>query len=221
MLIIDNSYFINDIYIPHAKPSITDSVTGVGTEIVSFIDEYERECLIKTLGYQLFKEFETKLDRNSINGLVNNADVKWDYLLNGREYTKSNGDLAYWQGLRCKTNQAYNKSLLAQYVYFFYEKSDDDSRVGVGNVKEKAANADTVSKTPKVIAAWRKFCKSVQGSCSKPAVYIKHNGVGVDWYDSSGESSMYEFIAESNLVDETTYPNWKPTYFENANQFGI
>ena len=43
-MIIDNTYFIDEIYISHAKPSITDDVTQVENDIMNFIDEYSRDC---------------------------------------------------------------------------------------------------------------------------------------------------------------------------------
>ena len=41
-MIIDNTYFVNEIFIPHAKPSVTDSVTGVAEAMISYIDMYEK-----------------------------------------------------------------------------------------------------------------------------------------------------------------------------------
>lgn len=224
MSIINNTYFVDEIFIPHAKPSITDNVTGISAEIVSFINTYEKECLIKTLGYKLYSEFEAQLDSTKPNGLKVDAPAKWNDLLNGKTYTKTNGDEAHWSGIRQKnlsSSDIYDRSFIADYVYFFYEKSTDDDRVGVGNVQQEAANALKVSKTPKVVAAWRRFFETVQGSDCPPAVYFKSNGVGVDWLTGNGLVTLYEFITDSNLIVADTYANWKPTYFVNMNQFGL
>lgn len=227
-MIINNGYFIDEIFIPHAKPSITDDVTAIDASLTNFIDTYSREALIKCLGYALFKEFSAQLDPNAPNGLIGGAAAKWDELLNGKEYTDANGKLVYWKGIRQKTAGTYNKSFLADYTYYFYEKSEDDDRTGVGNVKQQAKNADVVSKTPKVIAAWRRFVKDVQGENRIPGVIVKtykdngYCGVGVDWYGQANqEVSLYQFINHSNTVDPLTYKDFTPFYFTNANQFGI
>jgi len=43
MSIINNTYFTNELYIPHAKPSITDKVKAVSLNINSFISKYENK----------------------------------------------------------------------------------------------------------------------------------------------------------------------------------
>lgn len=226
-MIIDNSYFIDEIFIPHAKPGITDDVTSVGADMTSFIDNYSREALVKCLGYALFKEFSAQLDSSKPNGLKDLADAKWNNLLNGVEYTTPSGKLVEWRGIRYKTGDVYNKSFLADYVYFFYEKSADDDRTGVGNVQQNAKNATNVSKTPKVIAAWRRFYKNVQGESAKPRVIVKRydcfgiSGVGIDWYGQSEFIDLYRFINDTNQTTPNTYADFHPFVFENLNQFGI
>jgi hypothetical protein len=226
-MIIDNSYFIDEIFIPHAKPGITDEVTAIGADITSFIDTYSREALVKCLGYALFKEFSAELDATQPNGLKVTAAAKWDKLLNGTEYTDQNGKLVEWQGIRYKSKGAYNKSFLADYTYYFYEKSSDDDRTGVGNVKQVAKNAVIVGKTPKVIAAWRRFFKYVQGEAYNPVVIVKRydciglGGIGIDWYGQGEFVSLYKFILDANKTDPTTYKDFNPYIFKNENQFGI
>lgn len=226
-MIIDNGYFIDEIFIPHAKPSITDDVVAISANMTSFIETYSREALIKCLGYALFKEFSSELDPNAPNGLKATADIKWNELLNGKEYTDPDGNLVYWKGIRHKTGNVYNKSFLADYTYFFYEKSEDDDRTGTGNVKQQTKNAVVVSKAPKVIAAWRRFVKDVQGEQVIPT-FVHKNFCGqewiggVDWYgQGSHEVSLYKFINDSNKLVPDTYAKFFPFYFTNINQFGI
>lgn len=226
-MIIDNSYFIDEIFIPHAKPSVTDSITAVSNDITSFINTYSSECLKLCLGFTLFKEFSEQLDSNQSNGLKSTADAKWDKLLNGTEYELSNGELVYWKGIRQKTSDKYNKSFLADYVYYFYEKNDDDDRTGIGNVKQVGKNAVSVSKTPKVIAAWRRFFKAVQGGSNFPSVYTMYSvrenvcGLGIDWMQQDEEVSLYKFINDTNEAVTDTYAKFKPYAFTNANQSGL
>ncbi len=225
-MIIDNGYFIDEIFIPHAKPSITDDVTAIGADISSFIDVYSKEALQKCLGYALFKEFTAELDPTKANGLKTTADAKWDKLLNGTEYTDPNGKLVYWKGIRFKSKDAYNKSFLADYTYYFYEKSNDDDRVGIGNVKQEGKNAILVSKTPKVVAAWRRFFKAVQGTQTFPGIITKEYcwsgiGVGIDWMGHDEEIHLYRFINDSNALAADTYKDFSPFCFTNINQMGI
>jgi len=227
-MIIDNAYFIDEIFIPHAKPSVTDSVTDVSQDIVSFIEVYSQEALLKCLGYALFKEFSANLDATKPNGLITSADAKWDRLLNGTEYVDPSGKTVYWKGIRFKSAGTYNKSFLADYTYYFYEKSDDEDRVGVGNVKQQSKNAVVVSKTPKVVAAWRRFVKAVQGESVQPGITYKgyqryHGGisVGIDYYGQNQEVSLYKFIKDTNATTANTYQSFDPHYFRTINQFGI
>ena len=81
-MIIDKTYFKGEIYIPHANPSITDGVLSEGAKLNDFIDEYERDCLIKSLGYNLFIQLENEIDITKPNKLKDSTDEKWDFLLN-------------------------------------------------------------------------------------------------------------------------------------------
>jgi len=220
-MILNNSYFVNEIFIPHAKPSVTDNVTAISADLLYFIQEYETECLFKSLGFSLYKEFLSNLDETKPSYIKDGADEKWNKLLNGTEYVDSSGKPCIWKGIRRKTGETYNKSFLADYVYYHYEKSADDDRVGVGNVKQNAENAEIVNKAPKVVAAWRRFFKLVQGGCYEHTFISNNFGEGVDWIGSGEEKSLYDFIYDMNLLDNTNYQNFNPYMFTNINQFGI
>lgn len=226
-MIVDNSYFINEIFIPHAKPSITDNVLDIDAELVSFIEVYSSDCLVKCLGYSLFKEFENNLDSTAANGLKSGAEEKWNELLNGKEYLDKYNKKVYWPGIREKVGAEYKMSFIADYVYYMFEESNDSSRAGVGNVKEQSENAQIVSKTPKVIFAWRRFFEKVVGKEILPVTYCGgaysyESGIGVDWYGiSQHKKSLYQFIMDSNANDPDTYKDFSPYPFKNKNQFGF
>lgn len=222
-MVIDNTYFIDEIFIPHAKPSVTDSVVGVQNSILSFIGTYASECLVKCFGYKMFKEFSEELDSTKENFLKDAADVKWDRLLNGYEYTDAKGELSYWKGIRWKSmlDKPYNKSFLADYVYYYYERSEDDDRAGVGNVKQESKNSTIQPKAPKVIYAWRRFFAAVQGFDAEPVFISNSFGVGVDWLSCSQEKTLYQFIMDMNELDSTNFPYFKPFMFKNKNRYGI
>lgn len=224
-MIIDNTYFKNEIYIPHAKPSVVKGVVSVSNEIDAFINKYTEDCLIKCLGYPLFKEFASQLDFAEDNGLKPTADAKWDDLLNGKEYTDANGLETRWRGIRYQnfneTDSPYDMSFLAYYVYFYYERNADTGNAGVGQSKAQAKNADRVSPNQKITFAWQNFFEIVQDKTFFPTIYENRNGLGIDWQGMNTEQTLYSFINYMNELDPATYPNFTPKNWSNINQFGI
>lgn len=226
-MIIDNTYFINEYYVPHAKPGLNDSVTSVEASIVSFIDKYSRECLLKSLGYQLFKEFSSELDPTEANGLKPTADAKWDKLLNGTEYTDSKGETKEWRGIRFKSSllddAKYDTSFLTGYVYFYFQKNGFDTVSNNGTVKEQTANADNSSPSPKATSAWNNFVELVQGDTSNnPNVWVAWNGtLAVDYYGDGFDVFLYQFINDQNELVADTYEGFNPKYWSKMTQFGI
>lgn len=224
-MIIDNTYFKNEIYIPHAKPSVTDAVLAVEGDILAFIDEYARECLLSCLGRKLFYDFESQLDSANANGLKAGADTKWDNLLNGLEYQNPAGETVKWRGIRFKSKPSgdtYDKSLLAYYVYFYYEKHDYITRSDVGHVEEKPDNAFNVSPREKVVKAWNKFVSLVQGKPKNPYYVTKWGLIGVDYAHSlTDEVSLYEFIEDQNNLVPDTYDGFKSRTWERINAYGL
>lgn len=226
MSIINNKYFKGEIYIPHAKPSITDNVSQVGTELSNFILKYEKDCLVKCLGYNLAIEFIEQLDSTKANGLKVDADEKWNELLNGKKgYIDSSGNTRNWEGIRRKLDLVgddYDSSFIANYIYFYYEKSDHITRSGIGNQRNKSKNAESEMPNDKVIRAWREFVKIVQGEEVGPTVVNTNYGFGIDWFNQNSQVvSLYDFINEMNSLIEDTYPNFTPRVWKSKNQFGI
>ena len=72
-MIINTTYFKGDIYLPHAKPGISDSITDVESKVVDFINEYEQDCLEKCLGIRLATEVFNKLD-SRLGKMLNGID---------------------------------------------------------------------------------------------------------------------------------------------------
>lgn len=224
-MITNNSYYRNEIYIPHAKPSITSDVTTVSADLDFFIAKYERECLIRCLGFPLFSAFNFELDAMKPNGLKDTANVKWNLLLNGEEYFDTSGKLRQWRGVRFKNNESEplpTRSFLANYVFFHYEENYDSFRSGVGYVKPKAANATERSPAQKAISAWRDMVYMIQGRGVVRRDFVTNFGYGVDYYNEDEETSLYQYIKDTNSLIEGTYPDFKPhTWDVQINQFGI
>jgi len=224
-MIINNTYFKADIYLPHAKPNASDGVVEVENEVLDFINEYARDCLFKSLGSVLFYEFIAELDPLQTNGLKVGSVAKWNDLLNGKSYTDSQGNAVVWRGIRYKSIDSLDdpdRSFLANYVYFHYESNDFITRSDAGTQREQARNAEMVMPTQKVVKAWRKFIKQVQGSVITPKTHVERYGFAVDYYGGGDEEvSLYRFINDSNDLVEDTYEGFNPKSWEDINQFGI
>ena len=223
-MITNNTYYKNELYIPHAKPSITSDVTQVASELSSFIAKYERQCLIMCLGLQLSLEFINKLDSKRSNGLIVGADQKWDDLLNGKTYNNPNGDFVEWRGIRFKSPgcSTYDSSFLANYVYSKFEQNYDLTRTGIGDGKIQGKNIEERSSAPKVMRAIREMTNMIQGKEYDSKVLERRVGFGIDYYEENMETSLYTFIRDMNHLVADTYDNFKPTYWNRQqNQFGI
>ena len=223
-MIIDNTYFIGEIYEPHAKPSVTDGITGVDTNMLEFISEYAEDCLVKSLGYDLAALLIAELDPIQSNGLKVTADVKWDDLVNGDIYPDpATGDNVEWKGIRYKniSTGAYNRSFLANYVYFFFEQYDFITKSNTGNVLIESENSSRLDPNIKVVKAWRKFVDVVQGEIDNDAIVVKDYGYGVDWFSGGSKVSLYKFINDINTTTPDTYPDFNPKTWKRINQLGL
>jgi hypothetical protein len=224
-MIIDNGYFKGKIYIPHAKPGITDTVTGVSNDIIDFINEYSEDCLIECLGLQLFKDLLLNLDENEETWVDPLSDQKWDELVNGKEYVDPSTQLnVEWRGIRYESKRnsgIYDKSFLADYTYFFYEKKEYITRSGIGHAINEADNAVTQVPTQAVVNAWNNFVTLVQGNKICEKIIYSEKGYGVDFFVEDNVVSLYKFINDSNKINEETYSNFKPKIWERMTEFGI
>lgn len=226
-IINTDNYFKGEIYISHASTSITSDVTDVENDLQLFLDEYVEDCIFKCFGLSLGILFRSKLNSENESGLIDNAEDKWNWLLNGREiYQDINGKDKRFKGIRYKSssdeNSKYDKSLLAYYVYFYFESNKFISTTGIGQSIAKAKNAEVVTPSYKCIKAWRKFFKQVVGEKPNCNVLKTHKGIGLDFFNKNNHDvSLYDFIKDMNNIDDSTYPDFKPYDWGNINQFGI
>lgn len=104
------SYFVIDINLP---------VDEIQTEIDGYIARFEREILIKTLGFDLYYNF--------IAALSGTPDQKWLDLRDGKIYVQD-GVNKRWRGLINDEKE----SLIAYYVYYQFLKSNNQYASGNG-----------------------------------------------------------------------------------------
>ena len=222
-MIIDQTYFKGNIYLPHATPSITDSVVDVQSELDEFIREFEFEALVKIFGSTMAYELIDQIDVTRPNLLKQSASPDWDALLNGEKYTDIDGKEKVWPGLRYKTFEgaSYNRSLLAYYVYFFYESNDHITRGDIGNQVEKGANSERVTPRYKVVKAWNKFIDLVGFKGAYSPTFIERTMfarnrncssiLGIDWYGGKQNEpvTLYGYIADKKKVNELIFPNFE------------
>ena len=198
MSFIDSTYFTGEIAVPGAS-----SETG----LTQAITQYEKEILIKLLGYKLYSLLMADLS--------NGAPVTQKYidLVNGKEFTLTfNGSdyLVEWQGLG---------SLIAYYVFYRYVERNITSFYGTGvsqsNVQE---GWQRVSPESKMINAWERMRELYGKVPPEYKQYYDRPLLGTDLsvvHELSG--SAYNFLL-TNIAD---YPDWIFTPLWNMNKFGI
>lgn len=141
--LIDATYFIRNINIPNieiAKPN-----NAVLLERLNyFILKYEPECLLKILGYKLYK------------ALLFESSTRITDLVYGAEYTNSYGTLKKWDGLVQPTPKI---SLIANYIYYYFQEASATQTSGVNTNVPKGEASVAVSVGDKMIYAWQFFSR--------------------------------------------------------------
>lgn len=136
MPLVNATFFLGEINIPNAVASV-----AAADNLTYMIAMHEPECLLKVLGYPLYKLFETE------------SSPRMVALLSGSEYLDNNGNLAMWKGLVYGTN----KSLIAYYIYEKWARSKATVVSGTGNSVAKQNAAEAVSFGDKIIYSQNRF----------------------------------------------------------------
>jgi len=139
---IDTSYFIQDI----ALPNLDKVSNSIGTAIT----RYEKEILVKLLGYELWKEFNDAIEAGDP------IDQKWLDLRDGADFQLEYNGKTYnlhWNGL----DNAEKVSILSYYVYFKFRENTNVITTGIGDQKGKGENSVSVDDYPKMVNAWNEM----------------------------------------------------------------
>tara|TARA_R110000850_G_scaffold34863_2_gene93572 strand:- start:9498 stop:10160 length:663 start_codon:yes stop_codon:yes gene_type:complete len=213
-MIIDNTYFYGEFYLPQAKPSL-HAENSVASKVTDYIDEYSSMCLLKCLGYILFEEFASVLNPIRENGLEDNSAQKWSDLLNGKSYVRE-GKNVKWRGLRYKEigSDKY-KSLLVPYIYYYFKLQTQTSGTGTGEKTVRAKGSEVADVTPVLSRAWNKFCDQAQLTQKEPVLIERNFGFGIDYYSMNNNQylTLNEFIRDMNEIDSNNYREYTPQKF--------
>lgn len=175
--IVNQSFFVADLLIPNLNN------TPNSDRLTMFINKFESDCLLKILGYPLFKLFGSE------------ASTRMTELLNGSEYTDGEGNLRKWQGIKHDTSV----SLIANYVYFYFLQDQAAQLSGVGTSVAKPESAAAISPAQKMSNAWNFFSTEVNDMAI--FLWLKKDGAGERVYPEFNYHQFCETRRISRKID--------------------
>lgn len=211
MSFIDNTYFVGEINIPNQK---------INTIVLDqAIFQYEKEILIKLLGYKLYSLLMADLD---VSG--NPQTQIYIDLVNGAEFThtyRGQQVLLKWEGLK----NADKQSLIAYYTFYQYVLRDVTHLSGTGVIMTPSGKGNRASSVNKLVNAWERM-RLLYGII--PPEFKRYYEIQSFYYHTpvfgcsflsvfNYDASAYNFL----FANRANYPEWifKPQW--NINAFGI
>lgn len=129
-MIIDSTYFINEIFIAGQANSV--DVNSSRSKLSGFIAKYESRYLTEILGKDLYSDFKAGLESDPV-------PQKWIDLRDAL------------------ANDATKESPIANYVYYWFLRSQTTTTTGIGETKQLSENADRASSIDKQVRAWNEM----------------------------------------------------------------
>lgn len=190
-MIITTDDFKFGAYVPNRDDAPNSDIIGNEPILQGFIDEYVQNCLVETLGWELFSELQAEL----VEGVLPpDADQKWLDLVNGSEN---------YRGMK--------QGMLVGYVYFYWLQNDIVDYSTTGTQRVTSDKQENVRPDSKMVVQYNKFYDQAIGTFTQgPSMVYKDDGrVGIIYGGMSGSNykSMYEFLRENS----ETYSNWNPS----------
>jgi len=155
MSLIDASYFVKKLNIPNSEDA------AVAETIVSYINQFEPQFLIKLFGYPLYKAY-----------LADKTNARFTAIFSGAEYADANGYTDKWPGLievvvppptaPATTPVAQKQSIIANYVYFYYRSENATQFTGIGEAVMSGENTTMVSPRKKLALIWNEMSNQVK-----------------------------------------------------------
>lgn len=134
-MIIDATYFVGEINIAQlGQPEVLELVNR-------FIGKYEKRFMQEYFGATLAKKI---IDENTTPG-----DPLMEAILTGADF-EYKGEPVEWIGLK----NTEKISPIANYVFYFFVENGLSSQAGVGEVWNKAENAQLVSPDSRLAYIW-------------------------------------------------------------------
>jgi len=150
MATIDKTYFFGELILS----GVQDAEGAAALQLI--IDSREDELLTKLLGYELYKAYKTAvaLEVDDTPGPVVLLEQRFLDLRDGKEYTNGSEVLVKWPGLRF-TVGTMKKSLIANYVYWYYVRDNHTFTTGSG--EKKSPLTINALPTAKLVRAWNEM----------------------------------------------------------------
>lgn len=141
--IINISFFEVDCFIPQLGH------LAVQSKVNTYINRYEPRFLTDLLGKTFYDAFTVGLAAPA-------PEQRWLDLKNGKTYTDTDGNTFVWEGLANATTKI---SAVANYVYYWYTRSDSAFSTGSGEVVPEVENGTRASFVHKQVQAWNEMVR--------------------------------------------------------------
>ena len=198
--LIDDTYFIGDITIPNVNSS------DVNDTLDHDITIYEKEILIKLLGYPLYKLMTTTPTLSPFKELIEGEEFSFEL----------DGDTidVKWEGL-----QNNNKiSLISYFVYYKHREKTNKLSTGIGELLSNSENGIRMSPVQKLVNAWNRMLE-LYGEIEEEQLVF--NGISkrdnTTYVHLDDSPSAYNYL----LAKIDVFPTWIFTQIPDINEFGF
>lgn len=174
--LIDYNYFTGNILIANSIES-----SFVQQEISNLIKRYQVNFLKELLGLYLYNDFELWFNLQNTNSV-------WFDLLKGKQF-ESNGRLIEWTGFANGIN-----SPLANYIYFYYKKTNATQTVSSGEANTNMQNANNASSYDKMKDAWNEMVHMLTGFCDFMNIYFANEAKWINQKQLTYNSELLKRI---------------------------
>lgn len=216
-MIINNSYFrYKPLFIPQSVSGVPQTGSGVVSNQLNlevFIEEKESELLLSFLGYEQYTELLSQLTPDG--SFIASPIQKWVDLVEGKDD---------WRGLRYQVGAlgGVYKSLIANYVYFYWLALDNTYYSVAGLQRPESANSTSIMPNDVQAKVWNEFVVmyGYNDTSNWPTFFHNWNGLGMRWNNQSQRLnfvSLYEFMTRNSDVYDTS----KFTFYPPTNAFNL